>query len=296
MKKMNRILLKKIFFCLLVCFISNMLNAQKYENSYLTINIPEGWNVENMDVPGVDMETVVFTNNGIDIYNLGMILGMGQYMEPQYALQSQMQLKSNIIFQNAQFEKIRPSVFMGEKAYTVDFSTVFNGKDFRGAAYAFNKNECTIMAVGCYEVGVKSKLPQVWKSIIWKNYAHTKKYSTLREEIQAYTQSMNELLKKHPVGSDGEEIVSIDLEEGSDCLVYTYRLTEVSKSDFTDEQISAMHDMVRVAAIPLVKQQASQTELLQRCMSNNYVFKYIFRDKDMNFMYSVKVVPDDYNQ
>lgn len=77
MKSINGFLLKKTIFCLLICFISNMANAQKYENSYLTINIPEGWDVENMDVPGVGMEAVIFTNNGIDIYKYRYGFGNG---------------------------------------------------------------------------------------------------------------------------------------------------------------------------------------------------------------------------
>lgn len=288
--------MKKIVPFLLFFFFIHVANAQKYENSYLTMNIPKGWKVENIENSGVQAEVLLFLNDDVDLYNMGMIIGSEQYMEPQYALQNQISIKSNIIFENAEFEKIRPSVFMGKKAYTVDFSTILDCEKFKGAAYAFNMNKCTILAIGCYKIGVKSNLPQIWRSINWKNHVPVKNYATLREELQVYTQSMNEILKKNPVGTEGEELVSVELEEGYDCLVYTYRLTEVSKSDFTDEQISTMHDMVRLLLVPQLKQQASQLELIQRCMSENYVFKYVFLDKDMNFMYSVKVVPDDYNE
>lgn len=287
--------MKKIITFLLISFFIHVANAQRYENSYLTMNIPDGWKVENIENSGVQVEVLVFMNDDVDIYNLGMVIGMEQYIEPQYALQNQISIKSNLIFEKAEFEEIIPSVFMGRKAYMANFSTTLYGKKFKGAAYAFNINKCTILAIGCYEVGAKSRLPQIWKSINWKNYVPVKNYTTLREEIQVYTQSMNELLRKAPVRTDGEEFVSIELEEDYDCLVYTYRLTEVSKSDFTDEQIATMHDMVRLLLISRLKQEASQLDLMRRCMADNYVFKYVFMDKNMNFMYSVKVVPDDYN-
>lgn len=289
--------MKKILVILgLLYFSINLVSAQRYENSYLTMDIPNGWKVDNIENPGVHIEMLLFMNDDVDIYNIGMIIGMEQYLEPQYALQNQMSIKSNIIFENAEFETIRTSTFMGKKACTADFSTMLDGKKFKGAVYAFNMNQCTILAIGCYAEGVKSKLPQIWKSITWKNYIPIKNYATLREEIQEYTQSMNKLLKKNPVKSEGEELLSVALEDDYDCLVYTYRLTEVSKSDFTDEQMLMTHDVVRPEIISLLKQQISQLELIQRCASENYVFKYIFMDKGMNFMFSIKVVPDDYNK
>ena len=83
------------------------------------MNIPKGWKVENIENSGVQAEVLLFLNDDVDLYNMGMIIGSEQYMEPQYALQNQISIKSNIIFENAEFEKIRPSVFMGKKASTL---------------------------------------------------------------------------------------------------------------------------------------------------------------------------------
>ena len=76
-----------------VLFFIHVANAQKYENSYLTMNIPKGWKVENIENSGVQAEVLLFLNDDVDLYNMGMIIGSEQYMEPQYALQNQISIK-----------------------------------------------------------------------------------------------------------------------------------------------------------------------------------------------------------
>lgn len=268
---------------------------KKYENSYLSMNIPVGWEVQNMDVPGANMELLYFYNSGASVYNMGMVIGVEQLQEPAYMLQTQMELRANLIFKNATFGEIHKSSFMGKTAQSVDFSTMIDDIIFKGAAYAFNEGDCSILSIGCYKVGVKSNLPQIWRSIQWKQHKRdTNKYKNLREEIQAFADAITKMWKQTPMINDGEQAISLTLEEGEDCLVYTYRLVDFSRSQFTDEQIAYMQDNIRTNIIPILKAQASQTELVKRCMDEEYVFKYIYQDKDGEFLCSVKVTPDDY--
>ena len=153
------------------------------------------------------------------------------------------------------------------------------------------------MIIGCYKVGVKSNLPQIWKSIQWKKVNRTASYKTLREEVQDYCVAMNELLSKNTLSATGEEqVISFELEEGQDCLIYTYKLLTLDKNDYTEEQINLMRNFVREAVIPEVKKMGGQTELIKRCMQNDYIFKYVYLDKNDEFFYSVKITPDDYNE
>ena len=55
-----------------------------------------------------------------------------------------------------------------------------------------------------------------------------------------------------------------------------------------------MQENIRKNIIPILKNQASQAELIRRCMDEEYVFKYIYQDKDGEFLCSVKITPDDY--
>ena len=109
-----------------------------------------------------------------------------------------------------------------------------------------------------------------------------------------YFDALTKMWQQNPVISNGEQAVSLALEDGEDCLVYTYRLTEYAKSQFNEAQLSYMQDNIRTNIIPILKSQASQAELIRRCMDEEYVFKYIYQDKDGEFLCSVKITPDDY--
>lgn len=287
----------KNFFLLLIsfCFFLNINAQKKYENSYLIMNIPKGWEAEKMDVSGANMELLYFCNSGDYLYNLGMVIGVEQMIEPISILQTQMDLKNNLIFKNAKFGAIHKSSFMGKAAQSVDFDTMIDNEKFKGAAYAFNEGDCSIVSIGCYKVGVKSNLPQIWRSIKWKYHKKDgNKYKNLREEVEAFSSGLNKLWKQSPIVNNGEQAISLDLEEGEDCLVYTYRLVEYSKTQFTEEQLAYIQETVRKNLIPLLKTMAAQTNLIKRCMDEEYVFKYIYQDKEGNFFFYVKITPDDY--
>ena len=282
-------------FCLLLFTLMNVKAQQVYENSYLSMNIPNGWEVQNVDVAGANMEMLYFYNSGDDIYNLGMVIGIEQLQDPNYVLQTQMDLKSNLMFENATFGSIHKSSFMGKPAQSVDFETIIDNVSFKGAAYAFNEGGCSIISIGCYKVGVNSNLPQIWRSIRWKQYKKdVDKYKNLREEIQAFADAVTKLWQQTPLINNGEQAVSIALEEGSDCIVYTYRLVDFSKSQFTDEQLTSIQEECRTNMIPILKTLASQTELIKKCMDEEYIFKYTYQDKNGEFLFSIKLIPDDY--
>lgn len=288
--------MKRFLSSLFISVIVFSVNAQKkYENSYLSMNIPTGWEVQNMDVPGANMELLYFYNSGASVYNMGMVIGIEQMQDPAYILKTQMELRANIIFKEATFGSIHKSTFMGKPCQSVDFDTQIDNAKFKGAAYAFNEGECSIISIGCYKVGVKSNLPQIWRSIQWKQHKRNpNKYKNLREEIQAFADALTKMWQQNPVISNGEQAVSLALEDGEDCLVYTYRLTEYAKSQFNEAQLSYMQENIRTNIIPILKSQASQAELIRRCMDEEYVFKYIYQDKDGEFLCSVKITPDDY--
>lgn len=288
--------MKKIYFSIMVLFISLSMYAQKkYENSYLSMNIPSGWEVQDMDIPGANMEMLYFYNSGTSVYNMGMVIGIEQMQDPAYILQTQMDLRINLLFKNAKFGTIHESSFMGKPAQSVDFDTTLGGVSFKGAAYAFNEGNCSVMSIGCYKVGVKSNLPQIWRSIQWKQHTRDMgKYKNLREEVEAFASAITKMWQGASAISNGEQAISLTLEDGEDCLVYTYRLVDFSKSQFTDEQLAYMQETVRTSLISTIKAQASQTELVKRCMDEEYVFKYNYQDKDGEFLCSIKITPDDY--
>ncbi len=287
--------MRKKVLLLLVYAVTICYGQKKYENSYLSMDIPTGWEVQNMDVPGMNTEYLYFYNSGSPIYNIGIVMGIEQVQDPAYALQTQIEMRTITIFKNAEFGPIHKSAFMGKVAQSVDFDTTIDGISYKGAAYVFNEGDCTIMSIGCYKVGSKSNLPQIWRSIQWKQHNRdVNKYKNLREELKAFTDAINKMWQETPVISNGEQTVSIQMEDNEDCLVYTYRLIEYSKSQFSEEQLRQIQDNVRPSIISRLKNQASQVELVRRCLNEEYVFKFIYQDKNSDFMFSIKVTPDDY--
>lgn len=287
--------MKKLLTLLFAVTLFLTANAQKtVENSYLSINVPSGWECKNYDTSIPGMEMLMFYNSGGIVYNMGMVLGFEMQQDPAFVLQSRMEQKNNLIFRNAKFGSIHEASFMGKSTQSVDFDTTIDGARYKGAAYAFNEGDCSILCIGCYKVGAKSGLPQIWRSVRWKQKT-VKKYNSLREEIQTYTEGLNKMLQDSPRKiSDGEQFVSLALEKGEDCIVYTYRLVDFSRSQFDDEQIAYMRQMVHDNMIPELKKQASQTDFLRKCTDANYVFKYVFEDKDGNLLYTIRITPDEY--
>ena len=79
---------------------------------------------------------------------------------------------------------------------SVDFSNTIDGIHYNGAAYAFNENECTLLVIGCYKVGNKSNLPQIWRSITWKKHQRSaSNYESLLQSDQREKEEKSRYLK-----------------------------------------------------------------------------------------------------
>ena len=267
--------MKKYLILLLTSILPYLSLAQnKVENSYLSITVPPGWHVQKQDMPGTKMELLNFFNDGPILYNMGIIVGIEQIQNPKAALEMQMSIQNNPLFHNATFGEIHSATFMGKNTMSVDFSNTIDGIHYNGAAYAFNENECTLLFIGCYKVGNKSNLPQIWRSITWK--------------------ATNENLKKNPIISNGVKSVSLNVANDEDCLIYTYQLLNADKTKTTPESLQSAADNLRPILLQEIKNQANNAEYVRRCMDFNYSFKYYYYDKDGNFLISITLKPEDY--
>ena len=262
-------------------------NSKKFENSYLSMNIPDGWEIQTPEVPGLGMELLVFTNSGA-LHNMGMIIGFEQQIDPKAALQAQIDAKNNLFFANADFGEIHTSTFMGKKAETVDFSTVFMNTQLKGAAYAFKSGDCSIIAVGGYKPGVKSNLPQIWRSIQWKE--HKKKvYASLQEELTTFVTAFNERIQKTPIDYGDGQLTGVACDTNKKCLIYKLRIPSLSRFDFTEEQIKQMQAKMQILGVSFAKEAVNGSELIQKCVNDNYSLRYDIYDKGDNFLYNVLV-------
>ena len=291
--------MKKILFSLFLLLTGLPLFAQqKCENSYLTMNVPEGWQVMKQNLAGAGMEMITFFNSGVEVYNLGVIIGIENVQDPAFILQNQMNMKANNpLFAEATFGPIHSAPFMGKTTKSVDFQTKVNGVPFKGAAYAFNENGCSMICIGGYKVGQRSNLPQIWRSIRWKHHEADNAYTSLREKVKHYTESMTQLWKQNPiVNAAGAQMISMELEDGEDCLVMTLKATTLDKSLVSEELLTQACNAERANMIMVLKDEAGKNDLTRQCMEEGYVFKYVYLDKNDDFLFTVKVTPDDYNE
>lgn len=290
--------MKKVFIALFLMLMVVGIYAQErkktFENSYLSMSIPDGWEVVNMPMQGVNMELVVFLN-GDDMRNVGMVIGLEQLVSPRAALETQMSSQSNALFAKATFGNAYSTTFMGRKAEAVDFSTTFNGVSLKGAAYAFNVGDCSLIAIGCYRPGMKSDLPQIWRSIRWKQHSR-KTYASFEDEIKDFIPSFNELVKKKPVIVNDCQIASLDYDITSKCIIYRLRLVNASRFDLSEADIETMKQTMKQMLPSILKEDAANTEIVRHAIKNGYSFKYICSDRGDNHLYDVMVTPDEYNK
>ena len=123
--------MKKVFlFIVLVTVALASFSQKKYENSYVSVIVPNGWVVQNDGDKGMGTELMYFYNDEYDanIYNLGMIIGFNQFQKPEFMLETQMNLKSNPLFENADF---------GGISYT-EYVKYLNCKDGTVYKYTFS--------------------------------------------------------------------------------------------------------------------------------------------------------------
>lgn len=290
--------MRKVFlFLILVAIALTGYSQKKYENNYVSVVVPHGWVVQNDGVNGIGAELMYFYNDEYDanIYNLGMIIGFNQFQKPEFMLETQMELKANLLFKNADFDKIYNTTFMGKSVKAVDFKTQIFNETFKGTAYAFNEGGCSVLAIGSYKVGTKSDLPKIWRTVKWKNIRKKSNlYASFREEIEAFCDATNKRLKQTPIVSDGEQFVSIYLEPDANIITNTYKFIDMEKSSFDEEKIEQIKQNLRPILLDILKATAKNAEIAAREMKEGYIFKYTYIDKNDEFLFSVKLTPDDY--
>ena len=291
--------MRKVFLFIVLVAISMASYSQKrYENNYVSVVVPNGWVVQNKGDNGLGTELMSFYNDEYDanIYNFGMIIGFNQFQKPEFLLETQMNLKSsNPLFEKATFGKMYNSSFMGKSVKATDFKTQIFDETFKGTAYAFNEGGCTVLAVGSYKVGTKSDLPQIWRTVKWKNIRKdTHVYDSFREEIEAYCAATNKTLKQTPIVSNGERYVSVYLEPDANIITNTYKLVDMEKSSFDENKIEQIKQNLRPILLNILKATAKNAEIAAREMKEGYIFKYTYIDKNDEFLFSVKLTPDDY--
>lgn len=282
-----------LVFCALM-----MLSAaaqEVFENSYLTMRVPKGWNIQNMELGNGMMEMVSFAKEGITVNNFGVLVGTAQEIEPNMMIAT-FRLMDNPIFTGADFGETCNSNFMGYPAKMMNYANTINGVYYKGALYVFKKDNCTLCAIGAYREGFPSDLPQIWRSIQWKKYKRTQKYSSLAEEVRAFVDAMNASLTLGEQTMLGVSVVAYEFTENPYCYGCHLRINEVDMDDLSTAELEACRTMLRGALPGAIEVAAQTSDLVRRCIDAGYNFKYVYFDKNNKELLNVTLTPDEYRR
>ena len=113
-------------FSLAFLFCLSVSAQQKKETKYYSISIPSSWTYIPMDMPGMMMESLGFSNANSS--NLGMLLVTEVDLDPDNMIESQLAVKTNPLFQNVErLGSIHTTQFLGKRARACNFKSNFMG-------------------------------------------------------------------------------------------------------------------------------------------------------------------------
>ena len=286
--------MKKLFSVLVLCVVSLFAEAQQFmENSYLSVSLPDGWVCQN--APEEEKaEVMTFLNSMEQPSNLGIVIGVDLKKDPVALMHEQLNNTNDFLFENAKFSEPHPSTFMGKEAYMCDFDTQLAGQKWRGSVYAFVEGETTIMVLGAYMDGKSSSLPQIWRSINWKKHMRKTSEMPIRERLTTHFNALNEKLKKNPIGNEGTLLVSVTLDDKTDCVEYTYNWPNISKNDINPETYSQEEKRLKDFHLKWLRENREKDEVARLCMDNNYAYRIIYTDGANQLLYIIEISPNDY--
>lgn len=265
------------------------------ENNFLIIDVPEGWEVQKMNMTEANMQVVAFCNKGNAMYNTGLIVGLDKYVDPEMAIQSQIATETNQLLKGSTFGDIYSSTFMGKPAKAINYENIMNGIKYKGSIYAFNENGCTLICYGMYDVSKKSNLPQIWRSIKWKRFTRQENiYTDVREETQAFINEMNPIWKRSPLIADGEQMVSMRIDDNPVCLVYVKKVLELNANSLPQDKMDTFTKIVKENLVAQTKKNLEAgTTLVKNWIEAGYLIKYEFYDMNDVFICDIVIRPEE---
>lgn len=286
--------MKKLFLLAFACcFQCAFLFAQKVvENNFLTVKIPSDWIGGNRNIANTSMEVMYMQDAESKCYNMAYVMGMKMKLDPSAMLNQFIKDRNVNILKEATFKPFRSTIFMSKKAITSDFESKLDGEIWRGAIYAFNEGDAsTITIVAGYKVGVKSKLPEIWRSITWKSFEMSD-----AEKIEERINLFNASIKGGKKIAENIELVSVQKAKKFNILEFTYKLTNIDKDKFNLGLFQKNIENGKSAFVSDLFEQAKTQDVIKYCMQNNYRFHYICTDKNCNILYILEIEPEDYNK
>ena len=281
-------------FSLAFLFCLSVSAQQKKETKYYSISIPSSWTYIPMDMPGMMMESLGFSNANSS--NLGMLLVTEVDLDPDNMIESQLAVKTNPLFQNVErLGSIHTTQFLGKRARACNFKSNFMGQQYKGTIYCFKEGGCTVCAIGTYTNASTSKLPSIWKTLKWKPIKKKEDPRSLEEQVMDFTRNYTQQLQKMGgLSMNGTTMYEVNFDRSRKCLIYVIGVDALSIEMLDESTIDLLSSEYKKMGPTLVKTMGQESPFIQRCIDAGFNFEFKILDKNKKQICKVFLTPKDY--
>lgn len=281
-------------FSLAFLFCLSVSAQQKKETKYYSISIPSDWTYIPMELPGMMVEGLGFTNaNGS---NIGMLVVTEVDVDPDMMIDTQLSAQTNPLFQNLErLGSIHTTQFLGKRARACNFKSNTMGQQYKGTIYCFKEGGCTVCAIGIYTNASTSKLPSIWKTLKWKPIKKKEDPRSLEEQVMDFARNYTQQLQNMGgLSMSGATIYELNYDRSRKCLIYVIGVDAVSIDMFDESTIDLLYSEYKKMGPTLVKSMGQESQFIQRCIDAGYNFEFKILDKDKKQLCLVFLTPNDY--
>ena len=281
-------------FSLAFLFCLSVSAQQKKETKYYSISIPSSWTYIPMDMPGMMMESLGFSNANSS--NLGMLLVTEVDLDPDNMIESQLAVKTNPLFQNVErLGSIHTTQFLEKRARACNFKSNFMGQQYKGTIYCFKEGGCTVCAIGTYTNASTSKLPSIWKTLKWKPIKKKEDPRSLEEQVMDFARNYTQQLQNMGgLSMNGATMYEMNFDKSRKCLIYVIGVDALSIEMLDESTIDLLSSEYKKMGPTLVKTMGQESPFIQRCIDAGFNFEFKILDKDKKQICKLVLTPKDY--
>ena len=281
-------------FSLAFLFCLSVSAQQKKVTKYYSFSIPSSWSYIPMDMPGMMMESLGFSNANSS--NLGMLLVTEVDLDPDNMIESQLAVKTNPLFQNVErLGSIHTTQFLGKRARACNFKSNFMGQQYKGTIYCFKEGGCTVCAIGTYTNASTSKLPSIWKTLKWKPIKKKEDPRSLEEQVMDFARNYTQQLQNMGgLSMNGATMYEMNFDKSRKCLIYVIGVDALSIEMLDESTIDLLSSEYKKMGPTLVKTMRQESPFIQRCIDAGFNFEFKILDKNKKQICKVFLTPKDY--
>lgn len=281
-------------FSLAFLFCLSVSAQQKKETKYYSISIPSEWIYIPMDMPGMMMECLGFSNANSS--NIGMLLVTEVDVNPDVMINNQFAVETNPLFQNHErLGSIHTTQFLGKSARACNFKSSFMGQQYKGTIYCFKEGGCTVCAIGTYTNASTSKLPSIWKTLKWKPIKKKEDPRSLEEQVMDFARNYTQQLQQMGgLSMNGATMYELNFDRSRKCLTYVIGVDAVSIDMLNESTIDLLYSEYKKMGPTLVKSMGQESPFIQRCIDAGYNFEFKILDNNKKQICLLFLTPKDY--